>query len=72
MKTNPYLLILLAAGGALVLIGLVLTLMRLTGAASMDEAETLSAVSGLLLSLGAPALVGGAVLAGVEWRLSRS
>ncbi len=70
MKPNPFVLPLVAVGGVLTLVGVLVTVMSITGGYSF--AATLSSVAAVLVAVGAPALVGGVVLAGIDWRLTKS
>ncbi len=68
MKTNPFLLALIALGAIGVLVGVVITIMIAVGNVPMRSVETMSSIAGLLLAIGGPALAGAGVLAGIEWR----
>lgn len=69
MKSNPYMVPLIGGGAVLALVGTLLTVMSITGAYTF--APALVSVGAVLLAIGAPALVGGLVLAGVDWRLTK-
>ncbi len=65
MKQNPFLFVLAAVGVLGTVIGIVLSLVEGQGTVS---AEGVGVLGTMLLTLGAPAIVGALVLAGVEWR----
>lgn len=65
VKTNPLLVALVLVGAVGVLAGVVLTIVPTLLGTGAD----LAPFAGLLVGVGAPALAGAGVLAGVEWRL---
>ncbi|WP_336625594.1 MULTISPECIES: hypothetical protein [unclassified Microbacterium] len=69
MKSNPFMIPLIGGGAVLALVGVLLTVMSLTGGYAF--APALVYVGALLLAIGGPALAGGLVLAGVDWRLTK-
>lgn len=68
MKPNPFVLPLVAVGGVLALVGLVLTIASATGGMRVDVLDVLAPV---LIAVGVPILAAGLVVAGIDWRLTR-
>lgn len=67
MKPNPFVLPMLVGGGILSLLGVLFTIVSVVGTAGQATPIFLT-IAPLMLAVGVPFLVGGVVLAGVDWR----